>query len=132
VGADQVAAIRPAVAELEAAEASAAPGARAEYFARFSLAGHDCPWVELYLQQGDAVLNCWYSFEAEPLDYLRQLGIPIPPGTRVLEVGRPSCLLAFDRPPSRAVAKFVDQLFLQMYACGDDYDVAVELCRFAV
>ena len=76
MGADQVAAIRPAIAELEAAEASATPGAAAQYFARFSLAGHECPWVEAYLEQ-KAVLNLWYPFDAGPLDYLRQLGIGI-------------------------------------------------------
>jgi hypothetical protein len=128
MGADQVAAIRPALAELESDQQALGGDARARCFARFSLSPYDTPWVEVDLEEG-TVVNLWYPFETEPLAYLESLGVKVLPGARVLEVARPACTLAFDRVPSEELARFVDSLFLDVFACGEDYPVDVEVRR---
>ena len=130
MGADQVAEIRPAIAELEADERDRGEAAP-RFFARFSLADHPSPWVEVYLDD-ETVANLWYPIDAEPLAFLAHRGITLLPGARVvaLEAGL-TCTLAFDRASSRDVARFVDSLFLNLFGCDEDYAIDVEVRRFA-
>jgi hypothetical protein len=128
MGADQVAAIRPALTELESDQQALGASARARRFARFSLSPYDTPLVEVRLEKGTAV-NLWYPFETEPLAYLERLGVKVLPGARVLELASPACTLAFDRVPSEELARFVDSLFLDVFACGEGYPVDVEMHR---
>lgn len=74
MGANQVAAIRPAIAELEADEQVRTPHSPARYFARFSHPPHGSPWIEVYLESG-TVVNVCYPFETEPLTYLEKLRV---------------------------------------------------------
>jgi hypothetical protein len=129
MGADQIAAIRPAIRELEAAEHAADAGTPAGFSARFGRPGVDEPWVEVYLER-ETVVNFWYPFDAEPLAQWRRVGIEEPTGIRVLEMHSPACTVAFRRTTSREVSEFVDALFLRLYGCGSDYEIDVDLCRF--
>ncbi|MEO8361637.1 MAG: hypothetical protein ABI672_16505 [Vicinamibacteria bacterium] len=129
MGADEVAAIRPVIAELEVA-ALEQPGEPAQFYGSFSVAAPDGPWVEVYLEQ-ETMVNLWYPFQEEPLHYLAMLGVQPLPGARVVEPAPPSCLLAFDRVPSHVLAKFIDSLFTSMYGCGEGYEIDVEVKTFA-
>ncbi|PYR68397.1 MAG: hypothetical protein DMF88_09400 [Acidobacteria bacterium] len=103
MGADQIAEIQPAIVELEADEHQH-PDDAPRFFAVFSLAGRDSPWVEIYVDDG-----------ARVVDTAKGL----------------ACTLAFDRCSSHDIARFVDRLFLDVFGCDEDYAVDVELCRFA-
>ena len=129
MGSDQVAAIRPIIAELEAADAER-EGRPVRFFGSFSLPVEGGPWVEVYFD-GEIIVNLWYPFQEEPLDYLAKLGIQPLPGAMVVEIRRPFCVLAFDRVPTSVLAKFIDTLFTEMYACGEDYEIDVALDTLA-
>jgi hypothetical protein len=130
VGADQVAAIRPIVAELEDDERKHPSGAGARYFARFTVPSGRQPWVELYLER-ETVVNVFFPFEAEPLAWLRESGVEPLPDARVSELTRGLfCTFAFARVPSMTVAKFVDALFMKTLCCGEDYPLDVEIQPF--
>jgi hypothetical protein len=130
MGADQIAEIRPAIAELEADEHHD-PDDAPRFFAVFSLAGRDSPWVEIYLDDDETIANLWYTIDAEPLAHLTRRGVALPPGARVVNTAKGlACTLAFDRCSSYDVACFVDRLFLNVFGCEEDYALDVELCRF--
>jgi hypothetical protein len=129
LGADQVAAIRPIIAELEAAGLEQPGGGPARYCGAFSVANRGEPWVEVYLEQ-ETIVNLWYPFQEDPLAYLVTLEVEPLPGARVADINRPSCVLAFERAPSRVVARFIDALFTKMYSCGGDYPIDVAVRRF--
>jgi len=129
MGADQIAEIRPAIAELEADERGR-PESAPRFFARFSLADRESPWVEIYLDD-ETVANLWYPIDAEPLAFLAHRGVALLPGARVVDIeAKLACTLAFDRVSSHEVARFVDRLFLNVFGCDEDYAVDVELRRF--
>jgi hypothetical protein len=131
MGADQIAEIRPAVAELEADERRY-PDDAPRFFAVFSLAGRDSPWVEIYFDDDETIANLWYTIDANPLAHLTRRGVPLPAGARLVDMAQGSaCTLAFDRCSSHDIAGFVDHVFLNVFECQEDYAVDVELCRFA-
>ena len=129
MGADQVAAIRPALAELEADERTLVPDAPARFFARFTVPEGDSPWVEIYLER-EAFINLWHPSDDDPLERLSGAGVRPLPGTRIASSYKPACTLAARRGPSGDLARFVDALFDRLYGCGNDYPLDVELLRF--
>ena len=131
MGADQIAEIQPAIVELEADEHQH-PDDAPRFFAVFSLAGRDSPWVEIYFDDDETIANLWYTIDANPLAHLTRRGVPLPAGARVVDTAKGlACTLAFDRCSSHDIARFVDRLFLDVFGCDEDYAVDVELCRFA-
>ena len=131
MGADQIAEIQAAIAELEADERQN-PDDAPRFFVVFSLAGRDSPWVEIYVDDDETIANVWYTIDAEPLAHLTRRGVAPPPGARVVNRAKGvACTLAFDRCSSHDIAHFVDRLFLKVFGCDEDYAVDVELCRFA-
>jgi hypothetical protein len=130
VGADQVATIRPIVAELEKDEKEHPSGAKARYFGRFAVPSGQQPWVELYLER-ETVVNMSFPFEAEPLAWLRDSGVEPLPDARVSDVTRGLfCTFTFARVPSMTLARFVDALFMKALCCGEDYPLDVEVQPF--
>ena len=130
MGADQVAAIRPALVELEDDEKSHSPGGEARYFARFSVPQKDDVWAEVYLED-ETIVNLSFPFQDEPMDRLKLSGIELLPGGRVMDTTTGEyCTLAFHRVPTMTLARFVDALFSQALKCGDDYGVDVSILRF--
>ncbi len=129
MGSDQVAAIRPVLAELEEADAER-KGRPVRFFGSFALPVEGGPWVEVYFDD-ETIVNLWYPFKEEPLAYLATLGIQPLPGAMVVEITRPFCVLAFDRVPTIVLAKFIDTLFTEMYACGADYEIDVAIDTLA-
>jgi hypothetical protein len=131
VGADQVAAIRPALAELEDDARQQTAGADPRFFARCSVPPDGSPWVEAYFEGDEVIINCWYPFDREPLAHLQTLDLPRLPDGRVVDRQKPACTVAFGRSSTGIVARFIDGLFMHLFTCGDDYPLDVAICRFA-
>jgi hypothetical protein len=124
MGADQVAAIRPAIVEIE----DAAHGSEPECFAKFDVSDRDEVWVEVAL----GCVNLAYPFHDPPDLRLRSSGVAELPGL-VLEDWRPGVFATFaydPTTPSRQVAKFVDGVLGALLGCGEDYPIDVEITRF--
>ncbi len=124
MGADQVAVIRPLVAEVEDGHAER-PGA--DYCARFDVPGRDATWAEVV---HDAV-NFAYPFADDPIERLRRLHIAVLPGVSLLtwQPGLYATVSFPDRPPSREVARFVDAILGILLGCGEDYPLDAEIVR---
>jgi hypothetical protein len=124
VSADQIAAIRPLVAEVEVAHA-ALPDA--DYCARFDVPGRETAWAEVV---HDAV-NFAYPFADDPIERLGRLGIAILPGLALVawQSGRYATVSFPDRTPSREVARFVDAILGILLGCGADYPVDAAIDR---
>lgn len=124
MSADQVAAIRPLIAELEAA-ASEDPDI--EYCARFAVPGREDAWAEVILR----AVNFAYPFSDDPIGRLCRSGIAAPPGLVLQEwqLGRFATLSFGERATSREIARFVDGIFGVLLDCGEDYPVDAEIMR---
>lgn len=124
MGADQIAAIRPMIVELEEA-ANNATGV--EYFARFDVPDREAAWVELIL----GTVNLAYPFHDPPPERLRQSGVAGLPGL-ALEEWQPGLFAAFaydPATPNREVAKFIDRVISDVMGCGDDYLIDVGIAK---
>jgi hypothetical protein len=125
MGADQVAAIRPALVEIE----DALRLNESECFARFQVPGRDVVWVEAAL----GTVNLSYPFPDPPDERLRRAGVVNLPGL-VLDEWQPELFATFaydSTTTSREVAKFIDQIMGVVLGCGDDYPIDVEIARVA-
>jgi hypothetical protein len=122
MGVDQVAAIRPIVAELEEATSDAALQVCCGSFA---VPGRDGLWVELVLGS----VNCAYPYCDDPLIRVQELALERLPGLALSE-WEPGKFATFDYDRAatrREVARFIDGWFGRILGCGDDYplDVAI-------
>jgi hypothetical protein len=116
------------VRELEQDELKLPTGAKARYFARFTVPSGQNPWIELYLE-GDTVVNVFFPHELQPLEWLRNSGVEPLPDARVTDLKKGVfCTFAFARVPSMRLARFVDAVFVKALRCGEEYplDVAVQ------
>lgn len=125
MAADQIAAIRPAIAELEDADRNS----EGEFIARFQIPGTDVKWVEVIL----GTVNFAYPYTDEPLERLLRQGIkPLPKLT--LSEWQPELFATFlyeSSAPSRDVAKFVDCILGEILGGGSDYEVDVGIERMS-
>lgn len=124
MGADQVAAIRPLIVELEDA---ASEGTGIEYCARFTVPGREAVWAEVLLRS----VNFAYPFADAPIERLARSGLAAPLGL-ALQEWQPGLFatVAFDdRATSREVARFVDGILGVLLGCGEDYPVDAEIVR---
>lgn len=128
VAAEHLAAIESAIEELESEEALHAPGQPPRYFARFSIAEQE-PWIEIVLARA-AVVNLWYPFDDEPQTVLREAGVEMPTPFQLIENAKPSCTFSIPRGPVSDLARFVDDLFLRLYAADEEYALEIEMCAF--
>jgi hypothetical protein len=123
MGADQVAAIRPAIVELE----EAARGHEPEYVASFTVPGRERIWVQVVL----GTINLVYPFDDPPKQRLQASGVADLVGL-TLQGWQPGVFATFayePATPSRQVAKFVDQILETVLGCGEDYPIDVEIAR---
>lgn len=121
MGADQVAVIRPLIAELEVDDGGA------EYCAKFEVPGVETGWAEVVR---DAV-NVSYPYADEPVERLISKGVVMPNGA-TLQEWRPGVFATFElepNVPSRTVAKFVDSLLGMVLGFGDDYELDASVVR---
>lgn len=128
MGAEQLAAIESAIEELESEEALHPPGDPPRYFARFSLAGQE-PWIEVVLARA-TVVNLWYPFDDEPNTVLREAGVDVPSPFQLIENANPSCTFSIPRCAVADLSRFVEDLFLRLYATGEEYALEIEMCAF--
>jgi hypothetical protein len=123
MGADQVAAIQPAIVELE----DAARGNEPEYVASFTVPGRDQIWVEVVL----GTVNLAYPFHDPPEQRLRASRVVELAGV-TLQEWQPGVFATFaydPSTPSRQVAKFIDQVLGTVLGCGEDYPIDVGIVR---
>ena len=128
MGAEQETAIKSAIEEMEAEEALHQEGEPPRYFARFSLAEQE-PWIEVVLARA-TVVNLWYPFDDEPGIVLGEVGVDLPPAFQVIENANPSCTFSIPRAPAAELARFVQDLFLKLYAADEEYALLIEMCAF--
>lgn len=128
MGAEQLAAIESAIEELEAEEALHPPGAPPRFFARFSLAEQE-PWIEIVMARA-VVVNLWYPFDQEPQNQLLEAGVEVPAPFQLIENASPSCTFSIPRGPVADLARFVEDLFLKLYAAHEEYALEIEMCAF--
>jgi hypothetical protein len=125
MGADQIAEIRPAIAELE----TAARDSEGEFIARFDVSGRDTIWSEVVL----GTINLAYPFADDPLKRLRRHQISPLPKLKLTD-WQAELFATFQYDPStssREVAKFVDRVMGEMLGAGTDYEVDVTIERIA-
>jgi hypothetical protein len=124
LGADQVAAIRPLVAEVEDAKAERPD---ADYCARFDVPGREATWAQVV---HDAI-NFAYRFPVDPIERLRRLHLATLPGLALVgwQPGLYATVSFPHRTPSRDIARFVDGLLGVLLGCGEDYPVDAEIVR---
>lgn len=124
MGADQIAEIRPAIAELEVLPEDEQPDVVAE----FQVAGREDLWVQVIL----GTVNFSYPFMEDPIKRISDAGIGIPLGT-VLEDWEPGnfATLGYLHEDSRKTASFVDELFEKLLGAEPGYavDVAIQRLR---
>jgi hypothetical protein len=130
MGADEIAVIRPALLELEAALAGPAMPGTGPLCASFAVEPSSTPWVEVVLGATDT-LNISYPFAAPPLplDRLRHLSPPAPSDLDVA-AHKPGvyATFSFSRPPAMELARFIDAIFVELLGCsGDEYPLTVSL-----
>ena len=126
MGAEQVAAITGALESLETAGDARQAVRPSQVCARFTHPpGRGVPWVEVRLGGGWRV-GFWYPFDNAPETYLEQLGVESPSGTSVASWADARC--SFSTPANaERLARFIDELFSEMYACGKNYELAVDI-----
>ena len=128
MGAEHLAAIESAIEELEAEAALHPPGEPPRYFARFSIAEQE-PWIEIVLARA-TVVNLWYPFDDEPQIVLREAGLEAPSPFQLIENANPSCTFSIPRVPVADLSRFVEDLFLKLYATDEEYRLEIEMCAF--
>jgi hypothetical protein len=120
MGSDQIATIRPIIAELEDASGN---GSGQIYCAAFDVPGRDAAWVEVVAGE----VNVAYPFTDDPMQRLDELALG---HTFAIELSewQPGTFAAFTYDPAattRELARFVDSLFERLLLCGGDYPLDV-------
>ena len=125
MGADRIAAIRPALNELLHASENDEPGA-ANLCATFTVPDQPDIWMQVQL----GTINAFYPHTEEPLAFLRSADIPALPGL-ALDDWQPKLYATFvhDHCPLHSLAQFIDQLLIALHglpAEDDSVDVTFE------
>lgn len=130
MGADEVAVIRPALLELEAALAEPPKPDTGPLCASFDVEPDSIPWLQVVLGAPDT-LNLHYPFSDPPplLERLRQLSRPAPPDLRLVARERGVyATVSFTRPSPMELARFIDAIFIELLGCtADEYPLTVTL-----
>jgi len=120
MGADQIAAIRPALQEIDDAVAAGEPNA-AGLCVTFNVAGDEDAWVQVM----DGVVNAGYRRQEDPDTFLQAAGIPRLPGLK-LSGWDEETFATWNHAPCTTdeVAKFVDQLLAALHSLDPEtYEV---------
>jgi hypothetical protein len=132
MGADEVAVIRPALLELEAALTEPV-GDSGPLCASFEVEPTGSPWLQVVFGSPDT-LNVYYPFgkERPPLDWIRQLRTLCLAQLR-LTGHEPGvyATFSFSRPSPMELARFLDEVFVQLLESKDEYPLTVKLFRMA-
>lgn len=129
MGADQIAAIRPALNELLQAAESNEPGA-GELCATFTVPEYPMIWVQVI----HGAINASYPHLEEPGTFLSNANVPTLPGL-VVENWEPRRFATFahEAAPTHSIAQFLDRLLVAIHALDPgEYEVDVEFERLAV
>ncbi len=130
MGADEVAAIRPALLELEAALAELREPGSGPLCASFEVEPPSGPWVQVVFGSPDT-LNLWCPPAAAPHDRLTRLSRPAPPDLALVAHEPGSyATFSFARPAPMELARFIDAVFVEFLGCSSKgYPVTVSLLR---
>ena len=126
MGADQIAAIRPALNELVHAAETDEPGAD-NLCATFTVPDQPDVWMQVQL----GTINSFYPRTEEPLAFLHSVGIsPLP--ALAIDSWKPGLYATFTHEPCplQSVAQFVDRLLIALHSLhAEDYPIDVEFER---
>lgn len=121
MGADQVAAFRPAIREV-----FAAAGQGEEWCTTFGVSTESDRWVQVTPD----TLNIAYPYAEQPIDLLQRVGVNRLTDLTLVD-WKPHVYATFNYSKDlseRELARLVDQLFILVLECTDpDYPVDVEL-----
>ena len=126
MGADQVAVIRPIVAELEEATGDTTLQV---FCGSFAVPDREGVWVELVLGS----VNCAYPHQDEPLTRIQEAALEPLPGLSLSE-WEPGKFATFDYDRAatrREVARFIDGWFSRILGCSDDYPLDATITALA-
>jgi hypothetical protein len=123
MGADQTAAIRPALRELFDAITNGEQGAD-KLCITFEVPGESPMWVQV--MQG--TINAGYARAEDPMDFVRDSGLPAVPGLTLIDHG-PQLYATWSHEPCmvKILAEFIDQLLIALHSLPpDDYEIDVK------
>ena len=129
MGADQIAAIRPALNELLQAAENDKSGA-GELCATFTVPEYPMIWVQVV----SGSINASYPHSEEPCAFLSNANVPPLPGL-VVENWEPRrfATFAYAAVPTHSIAEFLDCLLIAFHALEPgEYQIDVEFERLAV
>lgn len=132
MGADEVAVIRPALLELEAALAGPEDAKTGPLCATFEVEPDCDRWIQVVLGAPDT-LNIYYPFPEHPLERLHCVRKPWPAGLNLTgyEAGT-FATFSFDRQAAIELARFLDAVFVDLLQCREDeYPRTVKLFHLA-
>ena len=127
MGADQIAATRPALNELLQAAENEEPGS-GDLCASFTVSEREGDiWVQVLL----GTINAAYPRTDEPLAFLQSASIPALPALAVEHWERDSYATFTHEPCSiYSIAQFIDRLLISLHALDpEDYEIDVEFQR---
>lgn len=127
MGADQIAAIRPALLELMDAIARNDPGA-SDLCVTFTVAADPDAWVQVMA----GILNFSYPRIEEPLPFLQAADAPSLPGL-TLQTFEPEAYVTLSHEPCAPLllARFIDRFISAVHELPDDYGIDVEVENLA-
>ena len=126
MGADQIAAIRPALSELVQAADNNEPDAD-NLCATFTVPERPEVWVQVQL----GMINTFYPRSEEPLAFLHGAHIP-PLAGLAIESWKAKAYATFTHEPCslHSIAQFVDRLLIALHALhAEEYPIDVEFER---
>jgi hypothetical protein len=124
MGADQIAAIAPALRELQDARRSGDSRAH-KLCASLSITGNSSAWIQVVGDQ----LNFGYPRSDDPVEYVRHLNVAQSPSIQLVGMTPNSyATLAFGDCDIYALARLIDRLFAALHSLQPNaYDVDVEV-----
>ncbi len=128
MGADQIAAIRPALNELFLAAQNREPGAE-NLCASFTVPDYPTVWMQIQL----GTINASYPPAEEPMAFLERVGIPVLPQL-ALDSWEAGLFATFTHDPCSLyeAARFVDRLLVALHNLHpEDYEIDVAFERLS-
>jgi hypothetical protein len=122
MGADQIAAIRPALQELFRAVEKEDPDAE-NLCVTFTVPARENVWVQVMFGS----VNASYPHATEPMEYLRNAGVAMPADLE-LDSWKAKTYATFTHGswPVETLAEFIDRLFVALHALdGGSYEIDV-------